>query len=576
MNRGLLLIVIFCFAGITAYAQFSELIKNSQVHGSFQFDGAYYTVDNSIGFTEEEWIQGQPFRFNGYGNITYTLGNFSAGIRYEAYLPPLLGYEADLEGQGISNYWASYTTEKFSFTIGTFYEQFGNGLTLRAYEEWMLGYDNAINGARVTYEPVRGLLLKAVYGTQRNYWVRYSKDSRQGIVKGFDAELDFNQVFTKMAESKFRLAIGGSVVSKYQSDWSTIYHTPRNVSNIAGRITMGAGKFILNAEYAYKINDPSSINDFIYKEGQGLMLSLTYSTKGFGFYGMFKRYDNMSYKSDASVLTNALDINFLPPNTETHTYMLTAMYPYATQPNGELGFQLQINYKVPKKSKLGGKYGMGIAVNYSQVNDIVRNPVELPGTDETAIGESGSLGWSSPFFEFGDRIFWQDLSIEIDKKFNKKFKADLTYMYQTYDIDVLEGHFEDFPTIYSNIAVLEMTYKFTSKQALRWELQGLWTMKNFDADQPDTHLNRGDWAAILLEYTISPNWFFTVSDQYNYGHPEKDKQIHYYTASFGYTHRTTRIAFTYGRQREGIVCVGGICRAVPASNGFSVTISSSF
>ena len=469
-----------------------------------------------------------------------------------------------MEGQGFPYIWASYTAEKFSFTVGNFYEQFGNGLTLRTYEEWMLGYDNSINGARVTYEPIKGLRMKGVYGVQRFFWSKYTKNSR-GIVKGFDAELDFNQVFTKMANSKIRLIIGGSFVSKYQADQDQIYKLPRNVGNTAGRITLGMGKFVLTSEYAYKINDPSAINGLIYKEGQGLMLSLTYSTKGFGFYGMFKRYDNMSFKSDRGETANALDINFLPPNTETHTYMLTSMYPYATQPNGEIGFQFQINYKIPKKSKLGGKYGMGIAVNYSQVNDIVRNPVPVPGTDETAVDEPGTLGWSSPFFQFGDRVFWQDFNIEIDRKFNKKFKGAITYMYQTYDIDILEGHEEGLPHVYSNIGVVEMTYKFTSKKALRWELQGLWTKQD-----------KGDWAALLVEYTISPHWFFTVSDQWNYGNPEKNDRIHYYNGSFGYTHKTTRISITYGRQREGIVCVGGVCRAVPASSGFYVTISSSF
>ena len=33
---------------------------------------------------------------------------------------------------------------------------------------------------------------------------------------------------------------------------------------------------------------------------------------------------------------------------------------------------------------------------------------------------------------------------------------------------------------------------------------------------------------------------------------------------------------SYGKQREGIICVGGVCRQVPAANGFSVTITSSF
>jgi len=32
----------------------------------------------------------------------------------------------------------------------------------------------------------------------------------------------------------------------------------------------------------------------------------------------------------------------------------------------------------------------------------------------------------------------------------------------------------------------------------------------------------------------------------------------------------------YGKQREGIFCVGGVCRNVPASNGVTLTITSSF
>ncbi len=108
---------------------------------------------------------------------------------------------------------------------------------------------------------------------------------------------------------------------------------------------------------------------------------------------MFKRIDNMSFKSDEAVTSNALDINFLPAMVEAHTYMLAAMYPYATQPNGEIGFQIEVNYKVPKKSKLGGKYGMGISINYSQINDIAREKAN----DTAYIGQSGTMGWTSDF-----------------------------------------------------------------------------------------------------------------------------------------------------------------------------------
>lgn len=562
MKRGILLVFSLILFGVGTQAQVSDFLSRSQVHGSFEFDGAYYRGDEAIGIYDSV-INGRNFAFNGFGNIIYSLGKFSAGIRYEAYLPPLAGFDPRLEGQGFPYIWASYTHEKFSFTIGNFYEQFGNGLTFRTYEEWMLGYDNSMNGARVTFEPVKGLRFKGVYGTQRFFWEKYFKNDR-GIVKGFDAEMDFNQVISGMAESNVRLILGASAVSKYQTDNSSKFKLPNNVSNIGGRIGFGVGKFIINSEYSYKINDPSAINNLIYKEGEGFLVNVSYSTKGFGFFGMFKRYDNMSYRSDRAETANALDINFLPPNTEIHTYMLASMYPYATQPNGEIGFQLQFNYKIPRKSKLGGKYGMGIAVNYSQVNDIEREEVPVPGADTTAVGMPGTLGWSSSFFKFGERIFWQDFNIQIDKKFSRKFRSIFKYMYQSYDIATLEGHTGD-PIVYSHIGIVDMTYKFNTKHALKWEVQGLWTKQD-----------EGDWAAILLEYTISPHWFIAFTDQYNYGNPHEEARVHYYTGSFGYTRRTTRIALTYGRQREGVVCVGGVCRVVPKTSGLYLTISSSF
>lgn len=535
-----------------------DFLKKSEVHGSFETDMMYYQADNAMGITDS-LINGENFGFNAFADIIYTLGDFSAGFRYEAYLPPIAGFDTNLEGQGFPYLWASYTTDKFSFTVGNFYEQFGNGLTLRTYQEWSLGYDNSLNGARVIFEPVTGVIIKGVYGTQRYFWADYEKNAR-GIVKGVDGEINFNDVFKSMSDSKIRLIIGGSAVSKYQSDQNVTYKMPLNVANFAGRFNLGIGKFNFSGEYAYKINDPSAVNSYIYKNGDALLLSGSYSTKGLGIYAQIKRTDNMSYKSDANIKVNALDINFLPPITEPHTYMLASMYPYATQPNGEMGYQFEITYKVKKKSWLGGKYGMGVVINYSQMNNIATTAPN----DSSYVGQSGTMGWKSDFFKFGDQVYNRDLTVEINKKISRKFKGILKYIHQDYDIAVMQGH-DGQPMVHANIAILDLTYKFTSKKSLRWELQGLWTQED-----------KGNWAAALAEYTISPHWFFTLSDQYNYGNDIDSEQLHYYSGALGYTLRTTRISVSYGRQKEGIVCVGGICRAVPASTGFYVTISSSF
>ena len=33
---------------------------------------------------------------------------------------------------------------------------------------------------------------------------------------------------------------------------------------------------------------------------------------------------------------------------------------------------------------------------------------------------------------------------------------------------------------------------------------------------------------------------------------------------------------SYGKQRAGVMCIGGVCRTVPATNGVSLSISSTF
>jgi len=140
----------------------------------------------------------------------------------------------------------------------------------------------------------------------------------------------------------------------------------------------------------------------------------------------------------------------------------------------------------------------------------------------------------------------------------------LFYLWQFYNIDVIEGHTGE-PSVYANTLVADMTYKITPTKALRMELQGLWTKED-----------DGDWAMALLEFTLAPKWFFTVSDQYNYGNSVEADRLHYYNFAFGFTKGSSRISLSYGRQREGILCVGGVCRNVPASNGLTLTLTSNF
>lgn len=580
MKRFLLSLALVFFA-TGLFAQ----IENAQVNGSFQIDGQYYMVDENIGITEESIKNGVgEFGVAGFGKINYSLGNFSAGLRYEAYMPPLSGFDKRLQGVGLANYYASYDNGTISVTLGDIYDQFGNGFIFRTYEEWSLGFDNSLRGMRVIFRPTAGVTLKGVYGKQRYYWATYEATESRGVVRGIDGEWDLNQSFSALESSKFRASVGGSFVSKYQKNTNPTYNIPENVGAFDGRINLGYGRVAFTTEYAYKINDPSAFNNYIYHEGQALLSSLSYSQKGFGVILQVKRVDNMSFKSDYKGVKNDLDINFIPPINYTHTHSLPALYTYATQPLGEMAMQLQVNYTIPKNTIIGGKYGTKITLDFSQVNDIKRKYILEKGQEmpEDISGYDGTLGYTTDFFGVGNRKFFHDFNIEIERRLNKKWKLIAQYINLYYDMETIENH-QGAEAVEANIGFIDLSYRITNKQSIRMELQHLWDnvdRRNMTEEEalahPDNYKKRGNWAAALVEYSIGAKWFVSVGDKYNYGNPIVENRDHYYSASVGFIKESTRITLTGGRQSEGMVCVGGVCRVVPASSGFSLSITTSF
>ena len=570
--KKLTLLIAFVLGVMAMNGQ--DFLTKSKVSGSFEINSQYYMADEGIGITDS-MVGDKYMRINGFGKIQYTLGNFSAGIRFESFQPPLSGFREELEGSGIANYFATYDNGTIGVTVGDIYDQFGSGLVFRTYEEWSLGFDNSLRGMRAIYRPCDGVTLKGVYGKQRYYWASYGKDESRGVIRGFDGEWDLNQSLKKT--SKFKMSLGGSFVSNYQPSASDnpIYVIPENVSAAAGRVNMGYGRFSFSTEYAYKINNPSAINNLIYKNGEALLASLAYSQKGLGMVLQVKRVDNMSFKSDYTAKENDLDINFIPPINYTHTHSLPAMYSYSTQPNGEMGIQFQVNYLIPKKTLLGGKYGTKVTFNYSQVNDIVRDSITYNG--QKVLNRKGTMGYTSPFFGIGDKVFYRDINLEIDKKISKKWSFIAQYINLIYDMPTIEGHGT---TVKADIAFLDLTYKINSRNSIRMELQHLWDCigSGYEVEKGDeeSFIKRGNWFSALLEYSIAPKWFVSIADKYNYGNPVAEYRDHYYTASVGFIKDSTRITLSGGRQSEGMICVGGVCRKVPASSGVSLTVTTSF
>jgi hypothetical protein len=573
LQTGSLLVTALLIGG-NAFAQDPEPKKEidlGEIHGNVQIGVQHYNEDTLIGAN----VPPAEAAMNAFTNILYTRGNFSAGIRYESYLNAQLGYPARFAGTGLGYRFAKYKMDELEITVGNFYEQFGNGLIFRTYEERQLGLDNAMDGARVKYSPVKGLYLTGVYGKQRLDF-QDGLVNGDGIVRGFDGELNVNEFFPKLEEAKARLTLGGSFVSKFQLDDNANFNLPQNVGAYAGRMNLSVGKVSMFTEFAYKINDPSADNGFIFKDGQAFLANITYSTRGFSAAFDIKTIDNFSFRSDRNLATTDAMINYLPALTKQHTYNLaTTLYPYAAQPNGEFAYQGEISYKFKKAKKaktaigkfIGGKYGTQITVNYATAWSMDSTSIDDLELNNT---ESERLGYSNNLFSPGDDIFFSDFNVALSKKFSKKFALTYMYLNFVYNNDINKGAYNNqgaswHGNIYADIHILEMSFKLSAKNNIRTEFQSLTT---------NQHLQ--DWATVLVEYTYSPHWFVAVLDQYNYGNNIEEEQIHYLYGTVGYIKNANRFTIGYGKQRAGVFCVGGVCRAVPASNGITFTITSSF
>ncbi|MBR6590904.1 MAG: hypothetical protein IKK67_10690 [Bacteroidaceae bacterium] len=534
--------------------------ENVTLNGSIQSDILLPQEDKAIG---TKYDSNSDILTNTYADLHLRSKWVDAGARVEFMEYPLPGFERDFQGWGVPHI---YVKGKFGsgweITLGDFYDQFGSGFIFRAYEERSLGIDNSIRGLRLNMSAIDGLNLKVLGGLQRRYW----DWDDEAIVGGADAELNIDRFSTKMQDKGINWMLGASFVAKKEDDEMIMVNPvqrlnlPEVVSAFDVRTRYQQGNYSLMAEYAMKSQDPSFDNGYIYKKGNALMLSASYSKRGMSALVQAKRSEDMSFRSRRSVNGTSVFLNHMPAFAYQHTYALAALYPYATQmANGEWAMQGEFGYTFKRNTALGGKYGTTLKLNMSYIRAIDREPVtdgKLMGTD----------GYTSSFFKFGDETYYQDINLQLEKKISKAFKLNLMYMNQRYNQGVIEGHGG---MINSNIFVGEGKYQFNKKLTLRGELQYLTTSHE-----------SGDWMYGLLELSVLPYLMFTVSDMYgkpaiNGGLEYGDKE-HYYMASVTFNYNAHRIMAGYGRTRAGYNCSGGVCRYVPASKGVNISYNYSF
>ncbi len=500
---------------------------NGHFSGSFESYTQFYHKDDKIGAV----VPQDKIGSNNFLKLDYNYKQFTAGLQFEAYLPAIQGFPFSENSGKLVNKYFRYTANNFSIQVGDFYEQFGSGLAFRAWENRQIGINNALEGANIHVAPLSFLTIKAIYGRQRKVFA-YANSN----VRGLDAEIDFSKTGKTTPET--RVAAGFSYVSRYQLYTGPITDFPATVNATSTRLDIGGAVASASFEYVYKKRDPHDANNFDNTSGKAFLTNLSLATGNFGALLTFRTLENMDFRSERESLQSIGLMNYIPSLTKQHDYLTTNIYVYNAQAMGEIGGQVDLFYNAPKGTGPGGKFGSKFSLNFSSYS----------GHND-----------SEDLFSFGDNEYFHDLNFEWKKKWSEKFTTIFLYQNIFYNKLVIEG--EPVPDVKTNTVVLNALIKYAKKKAARFELQHLATRQD-----------KGNWAAALTEFSFAPKWTFYLSDLYNYGKTD----THYATIGGSYTNRGTRFGLSYGRQRAGLFCVGGVCRFVPAATGVTATLTTTF
>ena len=559
--RKIIISLNFVFFGLILNAQ---LLDNLSI--GLESNTVWYNNDSETGdfFDTANNDSDKHIRSNSYLKIDYNfLESFTASVQIESYEPfALLNYSKSYEGTNLGTYSLNYRNSKLNITAGHFYSQFGSGLVIRNWEDRQLGINNALQGGKIVYDPVSFISLTALYGKQR---VGFT--TSEGEIFGFNSELDAASIFDFKNTS---LEIGLSYVGRKEE--TTFLEPSFNelTNSLSGRVDYYQNNFYSNAEYVIKSDDAikqgGQLSNRLVKPGNAFLFNTGYSKRGFGIDATFRRLENMNFFSERNAAGNVFNessINYIPGLTKQHDYLLTNIFVYQAQStvnldtsqSGEIGGQIDLFYKIKKETFLGGKYGTKIAFNFSYWAGLDGDYTQdNPDAGILPNYEVGLLGFGKKYFS--------DFSIEIRKKWTPKWRSIFYFVNQSYNKKVVEG---SGAMINSNIGVIESTHRLGNGKSIRLEVQ----MLNSDS-------TKHDWTGGTIEYNINSRFSVYANDIYNKGSDTNTEKTHFFNLGGSYTKGATRLGINYGRQRAGLLCVGGVCRFVAEATGLTANLTMSF
>lgn len=540
MNQRILVLLFYFSLPLVLMAQ-----EEGVFSGSFQGNGNFFIRDTAIGAANTPQYEHQLYGADAWLNLNYSQSDFKIGLRFDLFNNSnLLNPQGSFTAEGIGRWFIDKKINKLELSGGYLYDQIGSGIIFRAYEERPLLIDNALYGIRLAYNLTEDWQVKVMTGRQKQQF-----DTFNPVIKA----LNIDGFVLGKGNKTWSMSPGVGLVNRTYDD-ATIQRIVGTVSTFSVTDSIAPSyntyaftvynnlsidKFNWYLEAAWKTNDvffdplalktnrdgSTALGRLVNPNGSVYYTSLSFAGKGIGVTIEGKRTENFTFRTNPFVSLNQGMINFLPPMARFNTYRLTSRYTPAIQELGEQAVKLDFKFSPAKN--------LNLDFSFSNISDLDNN------------------------------LLYREFYSEFQYKKKRKWILIGGVQFQQYNQEVFETK-PGVPLVNTVIPFVDFLYKIDRKKSWRFELQYMNTRQDF-----------GSWIFGLAEYSIAPNWTFTISDMYN-SRPKMTEEIHYPRLDVFYTIKSNRFSISYVKQVEGVVCSGGICRLEPAFSGLRMTVNSTF
>jgi len=260
-----------CSLGLNLYSQQNNNEDKGQFTGNLFLNYQKYIRDDSIGANTKVYKENSA-SLDAWLFMNYRIKGFEFTLRYDGFFnSPLLNPQGSNTFHGIGYWQAHKKVDKLDITLGSFYDQLGSGILFRAYEQRQIGIDYAIQGARLQYDFLPNLRVKAFVGNQKGYLENRFGYSPQ-VIAGSNADytLDLgkngnsgtlNMGASFMNRTLDRASMDPIVAEINSYDVKDKFEPMYNVYGYNGYFTYTLGNFVLNAEYNKKSKEAIRLTD---------------------------------------------------------------------------------------------------------------------------------------------------------------------------------------------------------------------------------------------------------------------------------------------------------------------------